>query len=277
MIFESLKRVENDQGPGSKMDFDVFKRDEAGRSVSELENEGQQPEVRVDDDSQGEPEGRLLRKRPLVLFLFQEVLGRPPLGRAVLQVLAVVQPRVTESLVGGGTLQRVRAEQAADEVSGVRADVAPRVFVKLEVTGQDFLEEGFVGVGFVRVGVKWRISGEQNVRDDPDAPNVGCRGARLPGDHLWRQVAGSPAHRGPFLELPLVFREPEIGDKDLGVFVVVVVEQVLELEVPVDDALLVHEGNCAEKLNEQICRLDLREGDLLEEPIENFTTLEPKK
>ena len=148
--------------------------------------------------------------------------------------------------------------------------------MKLKISGQDFFEEGFVGVGFIRVGVKWRVPGEQDVRNDPDAPNVSCRGAWLSCDHFRCEVAGSSADRGPLFELPLVFREPEIGDEYFRVFVVVVVEQVLELEVPVHDALLVHERNGAKKLNEKIGRLGLREGHLLDEPIENFATLKQK-
>jgi hypothetical protein len=47
----------------------------------------------------------------------------------VLQVLPVVEPRVLEGLLAGGPQDGVRAEQAADEVASLRADVTPGVNV----------------------------------------------------------------------------------------------------------------------------------------------------
>jgi hypothetical protein len=38
---------------------------------------------------------------------------------------------------------------------------APRVFVELEISGQDLLEERLVGVGLVRVGVERRVACQQ--------------------------------------------------------------------------------------------------------------------
>ena len=93
------------------MDLDVFEGDEARWSVTEFKDEGQKADVGVDDDGKGKAKGRLLRKRPLVVVIFvQEIFRRPPLGRAGLQVLAVVQPRMAEGLFAGGqSRQRMKS------------------------------------------------------------------------------------------------------------------------------------------------------------------------
>jgi len=117
---------------------------------------------------------------------------------------------MTQRFFTGEPLQRVRAEQTPDEVPRLRADVAPRIFVKFKISGQDFFEKRFVGVRLVGVGVKRRVAGKEDVGDDADAPHVGRRRARLTGDHFRGEISGRPADWGTFFQLPLVFRETEI-------------------------------------------------------------------
>ncbi len=69
--------------------------------------------------------------------------------------------------------------------------------------------------------------------------------------------------------------EAEVADHDLAVLVLALVEQVLRLEVPVDDALAVHVRHGVQDLPDQVGRVLLRVGALLHDAVEQLAAGDP--
>jgi len=125
-----------------------------------------------------------------------------------------------------------------------------------------------VGRDLAAVVVERQAAAQQNERDDPEGPNVDGLVVRLPLQHLRGDVPAGAKERPGHGPVGEHFRKPEIDYFHFGVGPCVRQKEVLRLEVPVDDALLVHVVHGGRDLRQDTRRFGLRERTLVDDVIE---------
>mmetsp|Transcript_13569 Transcript_13569/g.27760 ORF Transcript_13569/g.27760 Transcript_13569/m.27760 type:complete len:347 (-) Transcript_13569:810-1850(-) len=171
-----------------------------------------------------EPEGAHLLHDVVVdgpVLLLHELGGVAEVWRQL-----VLEPGVEPDLRDSYSLHGVNLEHPRDEVSSELGEVrGERVHAAL-----DLLEE--VGDGLV---VEGKRPAEESVEDDAAAPHVHLRaGVKVPRDDLRCSVVGRPAGRPQEVPVPHHVAQAKVRYLEVEV---VVQEEVLWLEVPVDDLL----------------------------------------
>mmetsp|Transcript_27553 Transcript_27553/g.64213 ORF Transcript_27553/g.64213 Transcript_27553/m.64213 type:complete len:521 (-) Transcript_27553:8-1570(-) len=145
-------------------------------------------------------------------------------------------PLVVQRLFSCIPIFRAHLQKAPDQPFGILGDVLPvrRVETKLPLghLSQDFL---------VCVAPEGRVAAEKHVHDDAAAPKI-SRLVVLPFQHLWSNVerrASFGGHRYVLLKLE---RQPEVNDLQVGLLYWLFggKEEILRLQVPVAEAVLVH-------------------------------------
>mmetsp|Transcript_16810 Transcript_16810/g.64004 ORF Transcript_16810/g.64004 Transcript_16810/m.64004 type:complete len:221 (-) Transcript_16810:669-1331(-) len=160
-------------------------------------------------------------------------LSQPPLR--LLQVVRALDrpdPGVLEHAMRRDALPDVDGEHPGHEVLRVVADLVPRVLVELVVASLDRGEERLL-----RLCPERGIAHEEDVQDDPDAPDVASRRVLEAVEHLRGDVPRRPheALAQPLTGLAAVVneREAKVCDLDFRVVVRQRVDAVLGLHVSV--------------------------------------------
>ena len=168
-------------------------------------------------------------------------------------------PGVLLDLGGGEALVGVGLEDLVDQVDALRG----KALGHLELAAQDFLVQLRSGLVFKR-----QIAGHHGEKDDAARPDIDPRTVVLqPVDHLRCCVAGRATGRFQHLTLLVGVAEAEIDQSNI---LLMVEEQVLRLEVPVNDAQLVEVLDAADDLLEEFAGFGLLELLLLHDVVEEL-------
>ena len=176
------------------------------------------------------------------------------------------QPGVLEGLLSRHASLRTR-DELLNEVLRLPINVTPLIVVKVELSFGDH------GKNLVIVGpVKGRVAAEQDVKKAPGRPHV-TRDVVIAGQDLWRDVVGRSCSSVHPLQAASItdLRQAEVDNLQVRVLFFGLEQEVLGLEVPMHDVLLVTVVQRLQDLLENAC------GDLLTEEffgndaVEEFT------
>ena len=166
-------------------------------------------------------------------------------------------------------------------VGGDLVDVQPLVGVDLETATDQALhllaelqlgEPGEVGLGDLSVALEGDVAADHVVEEDSQGPDGQTLWSVGPGvDPLWGGVDSSALE----LSVDPVLKETAGAEVDqLDLEVVQVDQDVLVLDVPVDDALLVAGDQGGQQLPEDVLGHGLRQGTLFADEVEQVLAVE---
>lgn len=181
--------------------------------------------------------------------------------RSVHRLVGVLEPGVRSDLRRRGPLLRVLNHDALDEVTRILADEARNVVLAFE----DLL---------VKLRGVWVLErqepADEREEDDAAAPRVDLGTDVLaPGDHLRGRIARGSTGRLQGLLLCEGVGEAEVDDFDV---LLVIEQQVLRLEVPVDYVEVVHVLDAGDDLLVELAGLFLLQFGVLDDVVEELST-----
>ena len=175
--------------------------------------------------------------------------------------LVKLVPRMLLDLIGCQSLVRVCFQNFVDQVDTVGRESLRH----LELATENFLVQLRSRLVF-----EGEVSGHHREEDDSTGPDVNARSMVLESvDHLRCCVAGRPTGCLKQLSLFVSVAEAKIDEADVFL---VVKQQVLRLEVPVDYAKLVEVLDATDDLLEELAGLHLLQLLLLDDVVEKFAT-----
>ena len=178
-----------------------------------------------------------------------------------LHAAAQLKPRMLEGFCSRETVL-LFAEHLDDDVLGLWADRVPDVAFKREVTFSDSSNDLLIGLT-----VEGRLSAEQDVKDDTDAPDIALFSVGTLDDFRSEIVGGTKDTVHGVLVVDAA-RGTEIDKFDDLVMLVLEVD-VLRLDITVHNAALMQIVDSAKKLTNHVSSLDFTElhvhGDALVE------------
>lgn len=188
--------------------------------------------VRRQCEGDGHEGGALERGVVLeALQLAHDLGGQGPRDAAL---AADGQPRVLQRHVRRPPLVDVGFEQAAHKIAGLARDCAPNGVFKRVAALAD-ARHNFL----VAAPVERRLAGQQHEGDHADGPHVAGLGVGAAQD-LGRHVVGGTGHKLHALGRVEFLGQPKIDQLDLRVLALALKNKVLQLDVPVRNALAVH-------------------------------------
>mmetsp|Transcript_67453 Transcript_67453/g.146974 ORF Transcript_67453/g.146974 Transcript_67453/m.146974 type:complete len:230 (-) Transcript_67453:306-995(-) len=173
---------------------------------------------------------------------------------------------MVQSLLGSVAVARVHLQQHADKILCVLRDVLPICSVEGEVPKAHLGQH--IGVGLAEEG---RVATQHHVHDHAAAPEV-AQLVVLPREHLWRYVVRRAslcvkdlvrvelARQAKVDDLEQIFLDSFLGHE----------EEVLWLQVPMADVVLVHVIDGANYLVHQDGSLNLSEVARLDDAVEEL-------
>mmetsp|Transcript_278 Transcript_278/g.868 ORF Transcript_278/g.868 Transcript_278/m.868 type:complete len:597 (-) Transcript_278:1548-3338(-) len=175
---------------------------------------------------------------------------------------------MAQSRIGREPRSRVHPEQAGDEVLRLGGDPSPFPLREGEGAGRDFAEE----LPLVW-GVEGHVAAEQDVGHHAQRPHVHRSAVGLVLHDLGREVVWGARQRAEGLARAAVHREAEVGDLHGGVGARVLEQDVLGLDVPMHDAVLVEVADGVEQDVHCAGSLLLREPGLRNHAVEQLAAL----
>mmetsp|Transcript_6695 Transcript_6695/g.19691 ORF Transcript_6695/g.19691 Transcript_6695/m.19691 type:complete len:296 (-) Transcript_6695:302-1189(-) len=176
-----------------------------------------------------------------------------------------VDPRVLQRLLGGEPLHRVDLQQALHEVQRRLRDGVPPLGLQLVGALRDVLRLRRL------VAREGHVPRQDDEGDHPEAPEVALARVVLLQD-LRRNVG-----EGPAADVHLHVGVPDLAEAEVDQLQVagarLVVQKVLQLEVPMHDAVGVDVVERQQHLVDSICRVALAKPLELGDAVEQLTTL----
>lgn len=153
-------------------------------------------------------------------------------------------PRMVQSLLQRHALLRIRTQHTRDEVRGLGANITPILLGKV-ILAPKHASMGPIVVRAVERG----IPAQEDVRNHPHGPEVAGFIVLLPQD--FRGDVVGRAHDGAHGRLPprtMLPGQSEVDDLDGRIVLGGFEQDVLRLDVPVRDSVLVHVAQCGQDL-----------------------------
>jgi len=179
------------------------------------------------------------------------------------------QPRMTHDVPESASLGRIGDEHPEEQVSRLGRD--PIREGELSRSDVPIEEVDIVSIRIGGIVVVGKVAREHGVQDHSTGPDVDRASdiRTIVENELRSSVTGRTTGSGHEVVVGIVepVRKPEIGDNDLPV---PVEEEVLELQVPMDDLLLVEVGDAGDELGEELAGHVLPEVLVCEDVLEEL-------